>query len=104
MISPRLACPGSPAWCAICTGTALTHPCWEARREVSRPRIWNWDYVIQSGALKGLGLRLREAFYRNNLTSAATFYSDNETRINIDYTYKFRWVSRKPTWLRMIYS
>ena len=61
-------------------------------------------YVIQSGPLKGLGLRLREAFYRNNLTSAATFYSDNETRINIDYTYKFRWVSRKPTWLHMIYS
>jgi hypothetical protein len=45
-------------------------------------------YVIQSGPAKGLALRLRNAFYRNEQTSASTFRSDNETRINIDYTLK----------------
>ena len=45
-------------------------------------------YVIQSGPAKGLGLRLRNAFYRNEQSSTSTFRSDNETRINIDYTLK----------------
>ncbi|MNR26491.1 Porin-like protein NicP precursor [compost metagenome] len=45
-------------------------------------------YVIQSGPAKGLGLRLRNAFYRNEQSSASTFRSDNETRVNIDYTLK----------------
>ncbi|EJM34153.1 outer membrane porin, OprD family [Pseudomonas sp. GM33] len=45
-------------------------------------------YVIQSGPAKVLGLRLRNAFYRNEQSSASTFQSDNETRINIDYTLK----------------
>ena len=45
-------------------------------------------YVIQSGPAKGLALRLRNAFYRNEQSSASTFRSDNETRINIDYTLK----------------
>lgn len=46
-------------------------------------------YAVQSGPVKNLVLRLRQNFYRNNLSSAATFRSDNETRINIDYTWKF---------------
>ena len=45
-------------------------------------------YVVQSGPVKGLALRLRQNFYRNNLSSAATFRSSNETRINIDYSWK----------------
>ena len=45
-------------------------------------------YVIQSGPAKGLGFRLREAFYRNQQGPASTFRSDNETRVNIDYTVK----------------
>jgi hypothetical protein len=47
------------------------------------------SYVVQSGPVKGLGLRVRQNFYRNNLSSAATFRSDNETRVNVDYTWKF---------------
>uniref|UniRef100_UPI00260D8B99 OprD family outer membrane porin n=1 Tax=Pseudomonas sp. TaxID=306 RepID=UPI00260D8B99 len=43
-------------------------------------------YVIQSGPIKGLVLRTRCSMYRNDLSSAATFRNDNETRINIDYT------------------
>ncbi|WP_275629285.1 OprD family porin [Pseudomonas sp. 273] len=43
-------------------------------------------YVIQSGPAKGLAFRLRETFYRNQQNANATFRSDNETRINIDYT------------------
>lgn len=46
------------------------------------------SYVIQAGPAKGLALRVRHAFYRNNLSGAATFRSDNETRINVDYTLK----------------
>lgn len=45
-------------------------------------------YVIQSGPAKGLAFRVREAFYRNQQGAASTFRSDNETRINIDYTIK----------------
>lgn len=45
-------------------------------------------YVVQSGPAKGLSLRLRQNFYRNNQDSASTFRSDNETRVNIDYTWK----------------
>lgn len=47
-------------------------------------------YVLQSGPIKGLALRARHATYRNDQSSASTFRSDNETRLNIDYTWKFR--------------
>ncbi|HHJ1300231.1 TPA: OprD family porin [Pseudomonas sp. H2] len=47
------------------------------------------SYVVQSGPAKDLALRIRHAFYRNDLSSGASFRSDNETRINIDYTVKF---------------
>lgn len=33
-------------------------------------------------------IRLRHAFYRNDHKSTATFRSDNETRLNLDYTLK----------------
>ena len=46
-------------------------------------------YVIQSGPAKGLAFRVREAFYRNQQGAASTFRSDNETRVNVDYTIKF---------------
>ncbi|CAM3593593.1 Porin-like protein NicP [Pseudomonas reidholzensis] len=45
-------------------------------------------YVIQAGPAKGLSLRLRHAFYRNNQSGASTFRSANETRVNVDYTFK----------------
>ncbi|GLZ86961.1 porin [Metapseudomonas resinovorans] len=45
-------------------------------------------YVIQSGPAKGLALRLRHAAYRNEQSAASSFRSDNETRINVDYTLK----------------
>lgn len=44
-------------------------------------------YAVQSGALKGLGLKLRTNFYRNDLSSAASFRDANETRVNFDYTW-----------------
>lgn len=45
-------------------------------------------YVVQSGPAKGLSLRLRHAAYRNDHSPAATFRNDNESRVNIDYTWK----------------
>lgn len=46
------------------------------------------SYVIQSGPLKDVALRIRNALYRNNFAPNASFRDDNETRINIDYTLK----------------
>jgi hypothetical protein len=46
---------------------------WERDLEVS--------YVVQSGSLAGLGLRLRHAHYQNNFSRDV-----EQTRVNIDYT------------------
>ncbi|HYQ39475.1 MAG TPA: OprD family porin [Pseudomonas sp.] len=45
-------------------------------------------YVIQSGPLKNVGFRVRNALYQNNFAPNASFRDDNETRIHIDYTLK----------------
>lgn len=47
-------------------------------------------YTIQSGFLKNLALRARYAIYDNNMLSNANIKPANETRINIDYTWKFK--------------
>ena len=44
------------------------------------------SYVVQSGPLKNVALRLRHAWYRNDFASTASFRDDNELRVNIDYT------------------
>ena len=46
------------------------------------------SYVLQSGPLKDLSLRLRNAWYRNDFTAQASHRDDNELRVNIDYTWK----------------
>ena len=46
-------------------------------------------YVLQSGPLKDLSLRLRNAWYRNDFTAQASHRDDNELRLNIDYTWKW---------------
>ncbi|HGE6812263.1 TPA: OprD family outer membrane porin [Pseudomonas aeruginosa] len=45
-------------------------------------------YVIQSGPLKDVSVRLRHAWYRNNFEPTATFRDNNEFRINVYYTWK----------------
>ncbi|OTG80329.1 OprD family outer membrane porin [Acinetobacter sp. ANC 4648] len=47
-------------------------------------------YQIQTGTFKGLNFRGRYANYDNNFGSRPTFKSANETRFNIDYTWKFK--------------
>jgi len=47
-------------------------------------------YVIQDGPTKGLAFRSRYAVYRNNHVAASNIKSANETRFNIDYTWKFK--------------
>lgn len=47
-------------------------------------------YQIQTGMFKGLNVRARYANYDNNFGHVPTFKSANETRINIDYTWKFK--------------
>jgi hypothetical protein len=44
------------------------------------------SYVVQSGTFKGVSVRLRHAWYRNDFAPVASFRDDNETRVNIDYT------------------
>lgn len=45
-------------------------------------------YALQSGPLKGLSFRLRNARYQNSFAPNASTRDDNETRINVDYTWK----------------
>ena len=47
-------------------------------------------YTLQSGLFKNLGLRARYAIYDNNMLPTANIKPANETRINIDYTWKFK--------------
>lgn len=47
-------------------------------------------YTIQEGLFKNLALRARYAIYDNNMLSNANIKPANETRINIDYTWKFK--------------
>lgn len=46
-------------------------------------------YRVPEGPLKGLGLRTRFSHYRNDMPTNMTFHSANETRINVDYSFKF---------------
>ncbi len=44
------------------------------------------SYAFQ-GSLKGITVRIRNSLYRNDFSSAASFRDDNETRVNLDYTF-----------------
>lgn len=46
------------------------------------------SYVVQQGTFKGLSLRLRHAWYRNDFLAGASHRDDNELRVNVDYTIK----------------
>jgi hypothetical protein len=46
------------------------------------------NYVLQGTPLKGLALRVRNAWYRNDFAPQASHRDDNELRVNIDYTWK----------------
>jgi hypothetical protein len=46
------------------------------------------SYVLQGTPLKGLALRVRNAWYRNDFTAQASHRDDNELRLNVDYTWK----------------
>ena len=48
------------------------------------------SYRIPEGKLKGLNLRTRYSRYRNNMPANMTFRSDNELRVNVDYTWTFK--------------
>jgi len=47
------------------------------------------QYTLQTGTLKGLSLRARHMISDNNFLPTATFKPARETRVNIDYTWKF---------------
>ena len=47
-------------------------------------------YTVQNGPLKNLGVRARYAIYDNDMPITANIKEANETRINLDYTWKFK--------------
>lgn len=51
-------------------------------------RYLELSYVVQSGPIKGVALRVRNARYQNSFAANATMRDDNETRVNVDYTWK----------------
>lgn len=57
---------------------------------IDRYREWErdvrLDYVLQSGALKGLGFSLRRANFRTELPTA-TLKDQDQTRFYVNYTY-----------------
>ncbi|MDH4872395.1 OprD family porin [Pseudomonas sp. BN515] len=44
------------------------------------------SYAVQNGPMKGLAIRLRHAWYRNDFARQASHRDDNELRVNVDYT------------------
>ncbi len=42
-------------------------------------------YVIQSGPLRKVGLRVRQSFYRNDFPTGAAFRDENQTRVLVTY-------------------
>ncbi|BDM23319.1 hypothetical protein KMS_R30760 [Pseudomonas sp. LRP2-20] len=44
------------------------------------------SYAVQQGTFKGVTLRLRHAWYRNDFAAGASHRDDNELRVNVDYT------------------
>ncbi|WP_322981496.1 OprD family porin [Pseudomonas sp. C11] len=51
-----------------------------------REAQWEMGYVIQSGPLRGVGLRVRQSFYRNDFPGGAAFRDENQTRLMATYT------------------
>jgi len=81
--------PGLTAMARYLRGDNIDLPALGGSNLKESSKDFELQYVVQSGPVKGLVLRLREAFYRNQQGAASSFRSDNETRINIDYTIKF---------------
>lgn len=48
------------------------------------------SYKIPKGKFTGLNFRTRFSRYRNDMPANVTFRSDNELRVNIDYTWTFK--------------
>lgn len=81
--------PGLSAMVRYLHGDSINLPALGGSDLSESSKDFELSYVIQSGPAKDLAFRIREAFYRNEHTTASTFRSDNETRVNIDYTIKF---------------
>lgn len=83
-----LGIPGLRAMARYLHGSHINLPALGGDDLSESSKDFELSYAVQSGPVKGLALRLRQNFYRSDLSSAATFRSDNETRVNIDYTWK----------------
>lgn len=51
-----------------------------------REMQWETGYVIQGGPLRGVGLRVRQSFYRNDFPAGAAFRDENQSRVLVTYT------------------
>jgi hypothetical protein len=53
-------------------------------------RDYRIDYVIQSGAAKGLAFSLRRANFRTDVPEAQSAFDTDQTRFYVNYTYSFK--------------
>lgn len=83
-----LGVPGLTGMVRYMRGTNIDLPRLGGKHLTESSKDLDLSYVVQSGPAQGLAIRLRHAFYRNDHKSTATFRSDNETRLNLDYTLK----------------
>ena len=85
----ELGIPGLRAMLRFMKGTNISLPDrLGGKNQSETERDIEIAYAIQSGSLKGLAIRLRNARYQNSFAPNASTRDDNETRINIDYTWK----------------
>ncbi|HYQ37875.1 MAG TPA: OprD family porin [Pseudomonas sp.] len=82
----QVGLPGLRAMARYLKGTNIEVPRFGGDGLSESERDLEVSYVVQSGPLKNVAFRVRNALYLNDFAPNASFRDDNETRINIDYT------------------
>lgn len=81
-----LGMPGLTGMVRYLKGTNIELPSLGGRDLTESERDLELTYTIQSGPLKDVSFRVRNARYRNDFAPNASVRDDNETRVVIDYT------------------
>lgn len=84
-----MGAPGLKGMIRYIKGTNISLPHLGGENLHEKTRDVELAYTVQGGLFKDVALRLRHARYRNNFAPTAAFRSGDETRINIDYTFRF---------------
>jgi hypothetical protein len=82
-----LALPGFKGMLRYVSGSNIDLPALGGKDLKESEKDVELSYTVQSGSMKGLAFRVRNAWYRNNFSPRATQRDDNELRVNVDYTF-----------------